>query len=376
MSFSDTRLMIKFRLEKSSNSRKKLNLFTTPALWAIYRITGGYPRKIINLCHQSILSMIIQNRSKSGYFLVRACSRRVFPEESRRRKLIMSGVALAATAAVLLLTLLPLDGIISLPSRGVQNIKALFLSDPEPETTVALPQTRTQTVRAQLTPSEFSKTLPPAKTSEPIKEEEPPVTAPEPEKTDEPATAEEASVTVAETMTPAPQPVAAPTDAYSSILGQLTLRRDETLSRIIQKVYGNFNSKYFKSFILANPDIEDPDRVEVGQIISLPAIHVEVTHLNRPVWWVKFDETDQLEDAYNVLRNYPESASDMRLIPYWTPGDGTQFSVVLNKLFNNEQTARDELASMPARLLANSEVVSSWDRKSVYFADPYFGRKH
>ena len=376
MSFNDTRLMIKFRLEKSSNSRKKLNLFTYTALWAIYRITGGYPRKIINLCHQSILSMIIQNRSKSGYFLVRACSRRVFPEESRRRKLIMSGVALAATAAVLLLTLLPLDGIISLPSRGVQNIKALFLSDPEPETTVALPQTRTQTVRAQLTPSEFSKTLPPAKTSEPIKEEEPPVTAPEPEKTEEPATAEEASVTVAETMTPAPQPVAAPAAAYSSILGQLTLRRDETLSRIIQKVYGNFNSKYFKSFILANPDIEDPDRVEVGQIISLPAIHVEVTHLNRPVWWVKFDETDQLEDAYNVLRNYPESASDMRLIPYWTPGDGTQFSVVLNKLFNNEQTARDELASMPARLLANSEVVSSWDRKSVYFADPYFGRKH
>jgi hypothetical protein len=94
------------------------------------------------------------------------------------------------------------------------------------------------------------------------------------------------------------------------------------------------------------------------------------------VWWVKFDETDQLEDAYNVLRNYPENASDMRLIPYWTPGDGTQFSVVLNKLFNNEQTARDELASMPDRLLTNSEVVSSWDRKSVYFADPYFGRKH
>ena len=72
-------------------------------------------------------------------------------------------------------------------------------------------------------------------------------------------------------------------------------------------MYGNFNSKYFKSFILANPDIEDPDRVEVGQIISLPAIHVEVTHLDRPVWWVKVDETDQLEDAFNVLRNYPET---------------------------------------------------------------------
>jgi general secretion pathway protein A len=207
---------------------------------------------------------------------------------------------------------------------------------------------------------------------------------PEIEKTDEFTEAEEASeiearapaVAVAETVTADPQTSPAPAAAYSSILGQLTLRRDETLSRIIQRVYGNFNSKYFKSFILANPDIEDPDRVEVGQIISLPAIHVEVTHLDRPLWWVKFDETDQLEDAYNVLRNYPENAPEMRLIPYWTPANGTQFSVVLNKLYRTEQTARDELALMPARLLSSSEVISSWDRGSVYFADPYFGLKH
>jgi general secretion pathway protein A len=384
LGFNDTRLMIKFRLEKSSNSRKKLNLFTYPALWALYRITGGYPRKIINLCHQSILSMIIQNRSKSGFFLVRACARRVFPEESRRRKIIMSGVGLAATAAVLLLTLLPLDGIISLPSRGVQNLKVLFSSNPELETTVALPRTSTPTVRAQLAPSELSKPSRPAKIAEPLKEEEKPITGPEIEKTDESAKTEEASeiearapaVAVAETVTADPQTSSAPAVAYSSILGQLTLRRDETLSRIIQRVYGNFNSKYFKSLILANPDIEDPDRVEVGQIISLPAIHVKVTHLDRPVWWVKFDETDQLEEAYNVLRNYPENASTMRLIPYWTPANGTQFSVVLNKLYNNEQTAHDELALMPARLLPSSEVISSWDRRSVYFADPYFGRKH
>ncbi|MEE4262324.1 MAG: AAA family ATPase [Desulfobacteraceae bacterium] len=376
LGFNDTRLMIKFRLEKSSNSRRKLNLFTYPALWAIYRITGGYPRKIINLCHQSILSMIIQNRSKSGYFLVRACARRVFAEESRRRKMILSGVALTAAAAVLLLTLLPLDGIISLPSRGVEKLKALFLNDPKLETSAVLPQTSTPTVRAQLAPSEFSKPSPPAKMAQPVKVEEEPPTPPEIVKTDQAAKVEEASVTVAETVTEDTPKDPAPAAAHSSILGQITLRRDETLSRIIQRVYGNFNSKYFKSFILANPDIEDPDRVEVGQIISLPAMPVELTPLDRPVWWVKVDQTDLLEDAYNVFRNYPENASAMRLIPYWTPGNGTQFSVVLSKLFSDEQTARDELALVPARLLSNSKVVSSWDRKSVYFADPYFGQKH
>ena len=384
LSFRDTRLMIKFRLEKSSNSRRKLNLFTYPALAALYRITGGYPRKIINLCHQSILSMIIQNRSKSGYFLVRACARRVFPEESRRRKIIMAGAALAGVAALLLLTILPLDGIITLPSRGVQNIKALFSQNPEPEISTPLPQASTPTVRAQLAPSEFSRPSQPEKMVEPLKKDEQAIRPTEIVKTDESAKVEEAPgiedkiqvAVVAAAVTDDIQAVSAPAPTHSSILGQITLRRDETLSKIIQRVYGNFNSKYFKSFILANPDIEDPDWVEVGQIISLPAILVEVTPPDRLVWWVKVDESDKLEDAYNVFRNYPDRSPSMRLIPFWTPENGTQFSVVLNTLFKDEQTARNELSLMPAGLLSNSEVVSSWDVKSVYFADPYFGRKH
>ncbi len=393
LSFNDTRLMIKFRLEKSNNSRRKLNLFTHPALWAIYRITGGYPRKIINLCHQSILSMIIQNRSKSSYFLVRACARRVFPEESRRRKIIVAGAALAGAAAVLVLSLLPLDGIIALPSRGVQNIRALFSQNSELETNSPLPQASPQTVRAQLAPSEFPrpqrakidpKPVISKKMAKPGKKDAQLTTPAEIVKTDASPKAGQAPkvkdkiqiAAVVETVTDDIQTVSTPAPSPSSILGQIALRRDETLSRIIQGVYGNFNSKYFKSFILANPDIEDPDRVEVGQIISLPAIPAEVAPADRPVWWVKVDETDLLEDAYNVLRNYPDNSPSMRLIPYWTPENGTQFSVVLKRLFKDEQTARNELAFMPAGLLSNAEVVSSWDRKSVYFADPYFGQKH
>ncbi|MEJ2169879.1 MAG: AAA family ATPase, partial [Desulfobacterales bacterium] len=84
LNFRDTRSMIKYRLEKSNDSAKEVHLFTYQALWAVYRKTGGYPRKIINLCHHCILSMIIQNRSKIGYFLVTTCARRVFPEEAQK----------------------------------------------------------------------------------------------------------------------------------------------------------------------------------------------------------------------------------------------------------------------------------------------------
>jgi general secretion pathway protein A len=93
LTFRDTRKMIKFRLEQSRGSGKRLELFSLPALTAIYRSTAGYPRKIINLCHQSVLTMIIQNRSSVGYFLVRSCARRVFHNESIAWKRIFAAAA-------------------------------------------------------------------------------------------------------------------------------------------------------------------------------------------------------------------------------------------------------------------------------------------
>lgn len=78
MNFKDTRMMIQFRLAQSSASSKSIAPFSYPALWLIYRATKGYPRKIVNLCHRCILAMIIQNRSKANWLLVRSSIRRTF----------------------------------------------------------------------------------------------------------------------------------------------------------------------------------------------------------------------------------------------------------------------------------------------------------
>jgi hypothetical protein len=162
-----------------------------------------------------------------------------------------------------------------------------------------------------------------------------------------------------------------PEPTYSTILGQITLKRNETLSRIIMGVYGGYNAKYFKSFIIANPDIEDPDRVDVGQIISLPAIPARVTPLNSPVWWVRIGDSDSLETAFNILRNHPAISPAVRLIPYWNPSEGTRFAVVLDKLFKDEYTARNHLQQLPAELASDSTILSRWDKQTVYFANPY-----
>jgi general secretion pathway protein A len=101
LSFKETGAMIKFRLDKAADGRTGAPFFTYPALWAIYRATGGYPRKIITLCHRIMLGMIIRNRSRAGWFLVRSCVPGVFPSPAKRRRWAGTAALAALAAAVI-----------------------------------------------------------------------------------------------------------------------------------------------------------------------------------------------------------------------------------------------------------------------------------
>jgi general secretion pathway protein A len=404
LNFRDTRLMIKFRLEKSCSSNKQLRLFTFPALWMIYRISGGYPRKIINLCHQSILVMIIQNRSKCSYRLVSTCAHRIFPEESNRRPLVWAAATTAVAVFIALFIFLPSNKIQWLQKQSTEGLKTVFNGEDTRHAGPSKSEKPPQTFRAQIAAPEIdNRTLilnkpdgspksaaalaPPASFNEPGLQPEkaspketvaqsrekpnpdkslnspPPTPQAIPDTTVE-ATVEHRSEDISPAANSAPR--------YASILGQITLKRHETLSRIIMSVYGDFNSKYFKSFIIANPDIEDPDRVNVGQVISLPAIPVSITPAKKPVWWVRVDDRDSLESAFEVLRGIPDNSPAMRMIPYWIPSAGFRFAVVLDELFKDELGARRRLQRLPGELADKSTILTRWDQRTVYFANPYF----
>jgi general secretion pathway protein A len=406
LNFRDTRLMITYRLEKSSNHPQKISLFSLPALWAIYRISGGYPRKIINLCHQSILAMIIQNRSKSGYFLVNTCARRVFPEESNRRRLVRVGAVAISAVAVALLIFLSAGHFNTIRDQGINRIHALLAGKSLQEISLADAESKLRTFRARIAPADLSRRQPdenelarsfktnksprPAKTAESAQPHN--ITEPVPSEgtldeevtTDGKDALDVSVLPQGKLLTVKKSPASVeitpgnagaektPAAAYSAILGQLILESNETLSRIIMGVYGNFNSKYFKSIINANPDIVDPDRVDVGQILFLPAIPALVKPLNIPVWWVQLDDRGSLEAAFNLVRNRSNSLPDVRLIPHWNPSDGTRFAVVLNKLFKNEYAARNHLQRLPRDLASKSTILSRWNNETIYFANPYF----
>lgn len=362
MSFGDTRAMIRFRLEKSSTNFKDYTYFSLPALIAIYVASRGYPRKIINLCHRCILTMIIQSRPSVDLFLARTCIRRVFPHRSRRIKrltlslgipLLLLAVGIAAIDIRHLRLSAQTGSTLTDPqssrsSANYRKIEAL----PEP-----LPAPMTpQSAAADLPPRPLPVSLPAAPPQ--------PVPGIAPKNADPAATLPSA---VPPIITKPPQ-LEAPLE-----LGQISVMPNENLYELIKTIYGDVSSLLFKSLLLANPLITDPNLVQVGQIVRVPAIPADVRPLADPVWWISVAHRRSLEDAYVFLRSLTGNARQVRIVSYWTPQNGIQFDLLLNRFFFDPLTARITLEQLPVPLSKEGRIVSIWSPEAVFYTDPFFG---
>jgi general secretion pathway protein A len=351
LSFRDTRMMIRFRLEKSSQAPQKLNFFTLPATWSIYRTSGGYPRKIINLCHQCILSMIIQNKSRVGYRIVQQCGARIFLLPGRAwGRAVMSVLAGGILAAALLGYFVGQDHLPWASHAPAPRIQEAVTQPIAPAATAPAPPEASN---------------PPAKL--PPEADHPPAPAASATDTAAALTAPPASSRMPK---PAPQPPA-PLQEPPQLLGSLTIRFNETLSGLTHRVYGKYSSRHVEDITRINPQIVDPDRVEAGQVIRFPALAAGVTPLNKPVWWVKIGEAHSLEEAVNILRDYPESAPPARLIPIWQPGVGNRFVLILRQVFSSPETAEPQMSLLPPSMVPASRLLDAWGERTVFFSDPY-----
>ena len=372
LSLRDTQMMIRFRLEKSSSTPQNLNLFTLPALIAIHRMTGGFPRKVINLCHQCILAMIIQNRKKVGWRLVRCCSERVFHGEPRRRWGWAAATVAVAAGAAVLLWWSPAN--ISMPVDLNKPAIVLLPREPVAPAPQAVPEPAEAPAAVPVAPPVPEPVVTAAVTATPAPAPEP-VIPPSPVAAAAPMAPKPAEAPPPKAATEVPSPRSPARTGPPESLGSVTLKRNETISGLIQKVYGDYSTRHFRAFILANPQINDPDRVETGQVIRLPALPAITKQLNKAVWWVTIIDTASLQEAFDMLRSYPESAPPVRMIPFWRPGGGTRFAVVLKQFFTNPETAQLQLNLLPPEYQPGGALVSSWGEGAVLFADPYYRAK-
>lgn len=316
LSFSETRRMIEFRIARASaESERPPSMFTWPALWAIYRLTGGYPRKIITLCHQIMLTMIIQNRTKASRKTVLYCAEQISYEMKTSRRRVFA----AASSLVVLLLLAAgfASGILELrfPQNGnVLQKKAVATIQKEPATAVA--------------------------------------------------------VTAAPQTPPAPAPASIiPPIKEPSLLGRLIIEQGDTVYVMLHRIYGAYDESHLRAFVRANhPHVRNLNLIRQGDILTLPAVPTKENPLPPNQHWISVTSRATLGEAYEMIRQYPGGADGVRLFPYWNNKEGLVFAVLVRQGFVDKAAADAYIGRLPADFSSGSKVISIWAEGTKYYA--------
>lgn len=368
LNFLEMRNMIRYRLELASNGQKPPELFTTGAYWAIYHLTRGYPRKVVSLCHKTMLALLMLGRTKATLAIVYKASGRNVPHV----KWGAAGAVCAGCVAAAFLYVTP-PAVSELAHDATAPMMELADESAPGESSVqsALPeQSGSESVEV----------------ADDMPEKAPAAAAPPliPAPGDIAEAAEHgldfvsgdplmALDAVAQNDHAAPRRVAAAPAADKAagepeILGEMPLSKGELLSKAISKVYGAYRTSYLEKLLEANPHITDPDKVQVGAMIAYPAIVTAGTSDMGEGFWLRLGSYATLDEAATAMESAPYKGREVRLLPV-ADSSGMRFHIVASKRFRKESQALDELASCPQSLQQQAMIVRDWEPDAVLFTD-------
>lgn len=356
LNFSDTRQFINHRLKLSSTVARPKAIFTLPALWMIYRASRGYPRKIINICHQSVLALIIQNRSRAGLSLIRSCIKRL-SYTTRTERILVAAILVVLVFAVVL-NIFAVAFI--MPKSHNQNAKQFKISSIEPVSAIPVEHIRPAQDDTDTASNDFAQ--PPF---EPQAKTEKPTVA----MMDGPAAADMDDDVALEQPPPRPH-VAAPPES----LGQLIVRPGDTLGRMVRSIYGTYRKQYLSSVIASNDHIRNPDAIEAGNIISFPRVDVAFDDPASAIVLIVFDEQPSLAAAMQRRRVLVDEIQlPLRVLSTWSPSAGVRFQLVLNGYFDTQKAAQWYLNLLPVHTADRASILSEWPNDTLFLSDPYGG---
>ncbi|CAN2048305.1 ATPase AAA [Candidatus Magnetomoraceae bacterium gMMP-13] len=334
LNFLDTTKKIQFRLNRASEGRETPNLFTWPALWLIYQATGGYPRKILHLCHLVLLSLIIQNRIKAGFFLVRSCIKR--DTSGRYRKWQKLPIMIILCLLVL---------VAGFKLAGQWNLPDFFKIKLGEDSA----QIESVDLKSSYDKGRFREIF----------------------KANKPKTADDLKFEI-NTSFAVSEPVGFTQDSLSnnsfpSILGKITSLPQETLPEMIENIYGTFTSWHIDYVRMVNPHIKKPYKVLDGKVVNFPSIQANSIPIEPGTWLVEINKLKRLDDAYQFLRNHPEYERS-HLLPYWNKREGLQFSILFLNAFEDKDSALNYLKKLPPIFASTGKIIDRWDPDTVFFS--------
>ena len=355
LNFKQMRAMVRYRISVSRDSGNAPALFSFWALLAIFFATGGYPRKIVSLCHQVILMMIIRGRKKADFFLVMSCLKEMYIYHSFFRRLkwvalssIFIAIVIAAVAFILQNKSINLYEQLRVPNIISEN-----------KQTVAAPITPAASINA-------SSLLVPA-----IKTEAQKI----------PSTAITATPSTNSSALPAPAVVQSDNEnklekKVPAYLGKLRLEQGRTLWGMLQDVYENTSSEMIKTVISVNQQISNPNKITAGKLLNLPAIPADISPLKEGEFIIQLTNGKDMQAVHRFFQKYSIKKSAPKLIffPYWNKKEGMTFAVVMDKCFNDSQEAKEAISKLPGTIAGKTKIISQWDTSTVFFNRHTFSR--
>jgi general secretion pathway protein A len=317
LNFKQTRAMIKFRISVARDFEIAPSLFSWGGLVAIYLATGGYPRKVVSLCHQIILKMIIRNKKKAGWFLVRRCV-------SGMATPLLRGIKWALASIMIIVVL-------------GYSLETFILERPNVNAYKQSPSPQIVSEIKQLTPTNIV-----------------------------PDSIKTASL-------PDPPVIEEDKDQDNKMpdyIGMLTMKKRMTLSWTLYNIYGTASSETLGAVIKANPHIKNKDIIMPGDIVTLPAIPADVQPVKNDDFIILLKQGKDIEMMYDFFRDnrYRQNMPPLVFFPFWNKKEeGVTFAVVIDKIFTNSHEAQKAINKLPPALDAKTKIISQWDANTVFF---------
>jgi len=325
LGFFDTIRKIKFRLNKASEGRSTPNIFSWPAFWLVYRATGGYPRKILHLCHLVLLALIIQNNTRANYFLVRSCIKR---DNSGRyyRPLFLKTIFIICCMCAIIGLGLNLFVPDNTKQATLKIFNRLIKSYDEPH----INTNSSNKPKNNVIEDSFAQNQTSNKNQ---------------------------------------------TNNSPIILGKIQCVRHESLQDLIRLFYGTFNPWYLRYVKMVNPHIKDTMSLERGQTVHFPGVPVSSTfhrvsdkNEKKILWWIEILQFKHIHEAYIYYINYPDDAPDIQILPYWNKKEGLTFSILYAIPFKNHSDAAKFIDQFPQFISQTCRIRNEWEKGTTFFS--------
>ena len=370
LNLNDTREMIEFRLRKAGFFSHQ-PLFTRDAYRKIHHYSQGYPRKIITICHHSLLSVLIKKIHIVDGQVIESVAKSLFPEKvfpKTQNPFALSvkmGVGALATI-VLLVFAFGLLGSFLYPGILTQNRFSLL--GKKKEALVTAPLVSKDSSSVGIVSSD------PARSKQAISEQS----------ISKPALFEpsESGQTISERTWPESriftQPVVKPTikDSFtppSSFPGRdnliplpkdikgyrlITAKKGDSIYRMASRFYKfEITDEILASIQKINPDISNLDLIEPGQKIYFPDfIDTKKTEKDFHIYGVHVGYFLTLDKAQMCIQQLSQIDSRIYIERESFPDLGEKYAVIIGPFVKITETW-DLLELLKRKNLQNSRVV-------------------